>query len=63
MRKKRPLCPMCARPAAADSAPFCSVRCKDDDLRRWLAGAYRIPGEPVDAAADEDDTEGSGGRA
>lgn len=63
MRRKHAPCPICAAPAAADSAPFCSVRCKDDDLRRWLAGAYRIPGEPADAAADEDDTGDPRGRA
>jgi endogenous inhibitor of DNA gyrase (YacG/DUF329 family) len=30
------------------------VRCKDDDLRRWLVGAYRIPGEPVPDEVDGD---------
>lgn len=38
-------CPICGKPAASDSAiaPFCSARCKDVDLNRWLKGAYAIP--------------------
>ncbi len=39
-------CPICARRALAAFAPFCSSRCKDEDLRRWLDGAYRIPTRP-----------------
>ena len=37
-------CPICAKPAARDTFPFCSKRCADVDLHRWLAGAYTIPG-------------------
>lgn len=36
-------CPVCAKPAVAASAPFCSKRCADVDLGRWLDGDYRIP--------------------
>ena len=25
--------------------PFCSERCKLQDLARWADGAYRVPGE------------------
>jgi endogenous inhibitor of DNA gyrase (YacG/DUF329 family) len=32
------------------SKPFCSDRCRDVDLNRWLSGSYAIPGRP-----DEDD--------
>jgi endogenous inhibitor of DNA gyrase (YacG/DUF329 family) len=41
-----PLCPIC-RTQAADPAhaPFCSVRCRDVDMGRWLSGAYRVPTE------------------
>ena len=35
-------CPMCGRPAVADSTPFCSLRCTDLDLGRWLNDDYRI---------------------
>ena len=36
-------CPVCGRPAAAESRPFCTARCKDIDLQRWLSGSYAIP--------------------
>ncbi|MEM1106961.1 MAG: DNA gyrase inhibitor YacG [Pseudomonadota bacterium] len=43
-------CPICeTRPAAAGYRPFCSKRCADVDLSRWLKGSYAIPG----ASADE----------
>ena len=47
-------CPVCERPAVAAFRPFCSARCKDEDLRRWLAGEYRIPSRPGLEAEDED---------
>ena len=37
-------CPVCARPAAAEHRPFCSARCREVDLGRWLKGLYVIPG-------------------
>lgn len=36
-------CPLCGKPAAAPHRPFCSRRCADLDLGRWLDGRYRIP--------------------
>ena len=36
-------CPICGKPAIAASKPFCSDRCKDVDLNRWLSGSYAIP--------------------
>jgi hypothetical protein len=39
-------CPICGKPAQAAYRPFCSKRCADVDLQRWLSGAYVIPGEP-----------------
>jgi hypothetical protein len=37
-------------------APFCSKRCADVDLNRWLSGAYAIPGRPEDdVAVDPED--------
>jgi len=38
--------------------PFCSARCKVLDLERWLTGAYRVPGPPVDTSM----LEGEGAR-
>ena len=45
------LCPTCRRPAADAFRPFCSRRCADVDLHRWLSGAYAIP---VREEEDED---------
>jgi endogenous inhibitor of DNA gyrase (YacG/DUF329 family) len=46
-------CPVCERPAVEAFRPFCSARCKDEDLRRWLAAEYRIPSRPGQEAEDE----------
>ncbi len=35
-------CPICGRPPEEKFRPFCSRRCADVDLHRWLGGAYRI---------------------
>jgi endogenous inhibitor of DNA gyrase (YacG/DUF329 family) len=45
-------CPICRRPAAEPYRPFCSKRCADVDLGRWLTGAYAIPAEDADEADD-----------
>jgi endogenous inhibitor of DNA gyrase (YacG/DUF329 family) len=37
-------CPICGKPAAEASRPFCSERCRDVDLNRWLSGSYVVPG-------------------
>lgn len=47
-------CPICKRPAEADTAPFCSRRCADVDLRQWLTGGYTIPGRPGEDEGDGD---------
>jgi endogenous inhibitor of DNA gyrase (YacG/DUF329 family) len=38
-------CPICGKPAADKFRPFCSARCADVDLNRWLTGSYVIPGD------------------
>jgi endogenous inhibitor of DNA gyrase (YacG/DUF329 family) len=46
-------CPICGRRSVARHQPFCSGRCADIDLGRWLKEAYRVEtGEPV-AEGDE----------
>jgi endogenous inhibitor of DNA gyrase (YacG/DUF329 family) len=40
-------CPICGKPSAPDRRPFCSKRCAEIDLGRWLKGAYTVPGEPA----------------
>lgn len=39
-------CPMCRTPTKPSYRPFCSKRCADIDLGRWLNGRYIIPGNP-----------------
>jgi endogenous inhibitor of DNA gyrase (YacG/DUF329 family) len=47
---KSPACPICRKAqAAAKFAPFCSRRCADLDLGRWLKGSYAIPGSAAQA--------------
>ena len=36
-------CPICGRPTEFEYRPFCSRRCADVDLSRWLRGTYAIP--------------------
>jgi hypothetical protein len=43
-------CPICGKPVQETYRPFCSKRCADVDLQRWLSGAYVVPGEPEDEA-------------
>ena len=44
-------CPVCERNRMqAQFGPFCSKRCADVDLSRWLKGSYAIPGRPADQA-------------
>ncbi len=50
--KKIPRCPVCNKPASTEALPFCSARCADVDLGRWLTGQYRIPGPPAELDDD-----------
>ena len=45
-------CPICGRESRPEAFPFCSKRCADVDLNRWLVGAYSLP-----AAETEGDEE------
>jgi endogenous inhibitor of DNA gyrase (YacG/DUF329 family) len=54
-KSPRSKCPICSRAADAKYRPFCSRRCADVDLARWLGGTYAIP----DAGESEDGDEGS----
>ncbi len=46
-------CPLCRKPVDAAFKPFCSKRCADIDLNRWLSGVYVVP---VKEDEDEDGT-------
>ena len=52
-------CPICGKPSSQAHHPFCSARCRDIDLNRWLSDSYRIPTneEPLTAPRPEDDEE------
>jgi len=46
-------CPLCRKPVDEAFKPFCSKRCADIDLNRWLSGVYAVP---VKEDEDEDGT-------
>lgn len=41
-------CPICARETDPKYKPFCSRRCADIDLGKWLTGSYVLPAEAID---------------
>ena len=45
-------CPICGRPSATATRPFCSRRCADVDLQRWLSGRYVIPAPDDERESD-----------
>ncbi len=51
-------CPICGRETDRKYRPFCSRRCADVDLGKWMTGAYRIPAdeEPDEPGEPEDET-------
>jgi uncharacterized protein len=53
----RKTCAICGKPRDPRYDPFCSKRCADVDLARWMNGVYVIPGGVVD-----DDEDGDQGR-
>jgi hypothetical protein len=44
--KSKP-CPICGKPRSDKFAPFCSSRCRDRDLAKWLNDSYAVPGPPA----------------
>jgi uncharacterized protein len=50
-------CPICGKISVEGFKPFCSKRCADIDLSRWLKGVYAIPAGESDEAdpTDQDD--------
>ncbi|MDR6303423.1 hypothetical protein GGQ85_001113 [Nitrobacter vulgaris] len=51
-RPEKP-CPICGKPSVEASRPFCSERCRDVDLNRWLSGSYVIPVNKSDGEDEE----------
>lgn len=54
-----PACPVCNKQAQDAFTPFCSKRCADVDLHRWLSGRYAIPSSD-DESEDTGETPGAG---
>lgn len=52
--RRRRRCPNCAKPMVMRYRPFCSPRCRDLDLGRWLDGAYAVPAVEIDDDEDLD---------
>ena len=56
---KKSQCPICGKPSSDKTKPFCSSRCANLDLGRWLDGKYRIPSDEASSdgtfAVVEDD--------
>ena len=46
-------CPVCGKPADEKYRPFCSKRCADIDLGRWLKESYRVPTDEPPGDGDE----------
>ncbi len=63
-RKHMARCPLCGKPTDQAFKPFCSKRCADIDLNRWLSGVYAVPAkededEDGERPADNDESEKS----
>lgn len=51
-------CPLCGKDRDEKYRPFCSKRCADIDMGRWLKEGYAIPAEEVpEEAGDEGQSE------
>lgn len=51
-------CPICSKPAEQKYQPFCSKRCADIDLGRWLKEGYKV--ETEEGPSEDDPTGGVG---
>ncbi len=47
-------CPICKKPMEPKFRPFCSARCAQVDLGRWLTEGYTLPVKPPEEAPEED---------
>ena len=57
---KRKPCAVCGKPSDAKLHPFCSKRCREVDLNRWLGGHYAIPAVEQDDEATQIGSESEG---
>ena len=49
---KQDICPICGKPSDEKYHPFCSKKCADIDLGRWLKGTYIVH---TDETPEEED--------
>jgi endogenous inhibitor of DNA gyrase (YacG/DUF329 family) len=54
------LCVICGKPSVERYRPFCSARCSNVDLNRWLSGVYAVPAEPAEDEAGSSASRGEG---
>ena len=54
LRPKRP-CPICQKPSQQKFHPFCSARCAQVDLNRWLGGNYAITAVETEEPSEDGD--------
>ena len=47
-------CSICGKPVDPTFRPFCSKRCADVDLQRWLVGGYTLSGDDRSGELDDD---------
>jgi endogenous inhibitor of DNA gyrase (YacG/DUF329 family) len=60
-RRRKPAparCPICGRPTEPSLRPFCSARCRDQDLINWLGGRYAVPAVETEEDGAPDDQDG-----
>ena len=56
--KETVTCPICQKKSVKDYVPFCSKRCSDLDLGKWLGGEYVLAGQsPLEGIGEEGDAE------
>jgi endogenous inhibitor of DNA gyrase (YacG/DUF329 family) len=53
MTPQKPKCPVCGKPQTQQEKPFCSKRCADIDLGRWLTESYALPARPDPEDAED----------
>ena len=52
------LCVLCrTRPVNERYRPFCSERCRTEDLAKWADGRYHVAGEPATSSTDNAESE------
>lgn len=56
-------CPICGKPESAEFEPFCSKRCAQIDLGRWLGDGYAIAGEPLEDLPEGLENARNGGKS